>query len=52
VPVAQAQGDGVMLAYQVDGRLLSDVDGYPLRLVAGDQPGYVWVKELDHIEVR
>jgi DMSO/TMAO reductase YedYZ molybdopterin-dependent catalytic subunit len=52
VPVSQAQGEGVMLAYQVDGRLLSDVDGYPLRLVAGDQPGYVWVKELDHIEVR
>jgi len=50
--IEEAQKDGVFLAYQCDGRELSEGDGYPVRLVARDQIGEVWVKFLTHIEVR
>jgi DMSO/TMAO reductase YedYZ molybdopterin-dependent catalytic subunit len=47
-----AQKEGVFLAYKSDGQVLSENDGYPLRLVAKDQIGAVWVKILTHIEVK
>jgi DMSO/TMAO reductase YedYZ molybdopterin-dependent catalytic subunit len=50
--VQDAQKEGVFLAYQCDGQVLSQNDGYPLRLVAKDQIGAVWVKMLAHIEVK
>jgi DMSO/TMAO reductase YedYZ molybdopterin-dependent catalytic subunit len=48
----EAQNEGVFLAYKCDGQVLSQNDGYPLRLVAKDQAGYIWVKWLTHIEVK
>jgi DMSO/TMAO reductase YedYZ molybdopterin-dependent catalytic subunit len=50
--IQDAQKEGVFLAYKCDGQVLSENDGYPLRLVAKDQIGAVWVKMLAHIEVK
>ena len=52
ISLEKAQKDNVFLAYKVDGHALARNDGYPLRLVAGDQVGAVWVRVLTHIEVR
>lgn len=49
--IEEALKDGTFLAYNVDGHVMTEGDGYPLRLVAKDQIGAVWVKFLDHIEV-
>ncbi len=50
--VSQAQKEGVFLAYLSDGQVLSQSDGYPLRLVVKNQIGAVWVQRLTHIEVK
>jgi sulfane dehydrogenase subunit SoxC len=50
--VQEAQKEGVFLAYKSEGQAISQNDGYPLRLVAKDQLGSVWVKFLTHIEVK
>jgi sulfane dehydrogenase subunit SoxC len=52
LPAQDAQKEGVFLAYKCDGQVLSQNDGYPLRLVDKDQIGSVWVKRLAHIEVK
>jgi DMSO/TMAO reductase YedYZ molybdopterin-dependent catalytic subunit len=43
--------DGVLVAYEFDGRLFPSVHGYPLRLAAKDHQGNVWVKWLGEIRV-
>jgi DMSO/TMAO reductase YedYZ molybdopterin-dependent catalytic subunit len=50
--IQEAQKESVFLAYKCDGQVLSQDDGYPLRVVAGEQLGLVWVKRLARIEVR
>lgn len=51
IPLAETQQEGVFLAYKVTGEILSNTDGYPLRLVIKSREGSYWVKWLDHIEV-
>jgi sulfoxide reductase catalytic subunit YedY len=41
--------DGLFLAYGVNGRVLPEKHGYPLRAVAEDQVGSRWVKYVDRI---
>ena len=45
------QGDGVLVAYEFNGKPLPVVHGYPLRLTAKDHQGNVWVKWLGDIQV-
>jgi len=47
----EALADGVFLAYQVNGEVLPQEHGFPLRLVARHQYGGRWVKWLERIEV-
>lgn len=42
---------GIMVAYHFNDREFPEIHGYPLRLVAEGEPGYVWVKWLGEIEV-
>ena len=48
----EAQKEGVFLAYLSEGQVLTPNAGYPLRVVARDQIGSVWVKRLTRIEVK
>lgn len=50
-PLKEILSDQVFLAYQVNGEDLPQPNGFPLRLVAEDYPGYTWVKYVDTIEV-
>ena len=43
--------DGFLVAYQFNDKEFSKYHGYPLRVVAKDQAGSVWVKWLGTIEV-
>ncbi len=42
---------GAILAYQVDGAILSEGDGYPFRLVSPELEGEMWIRWLSRIEV-
>jgi DMSO/TMAO reductase YedYZ molybdopterin-dependent catalytic subunit len=50
--IKDARKEGSFLAYYVEGKVLPEADGYPLRLVVKDQIGAVWVRYLTHIEVK
>ena len=43
--------DGVLVAYEFDGRPFPAVHGFPLRLTAKDHQGNVWVKWLGEIQI-
>jgi sulfoxide reductase catalytic subunit YedY len=43
--------DGFLIAYQFNDNEFSKYHGYPLRVVAKDQAGSIWVKWLGTIEV-
>jgi len=43
--------DGVLVAYEFDGKPFPVVHGFPLRLTARDHEGNVWVKWLEEIRV-
>jgi sulfoxide reductase catalytic subunit YedY len=47
----EAQREGTYLAHHVNGQVLPDEHGFPLRLVAEGEYGSRWVKWLDRIEV-
>jgi hypothetical protein len=47
----EAQRAGTYLAHHVNGQVLPQKDGFPLRLVVEGQYGSWWVKWLDRIEV-
>ena len=47
----EAQRDGTYLAHHVNGQILPEEHGFPLRLVAEGEYGSRWVKWLDRIEV-
>ena len=44
--------DGVFLAYNIDGQPLPREHGFPLRLVIKGEYGNLWVKWIDHIEIK
>ncbi len=43
--------DSYLVAYLFNGEEFPEVHGFPLRIVAKDEPGNVWVKWLGEIEV-
>jgi sulfoxide reductase catalytic subunit YedY len=47
----EAQRQGTYLAHHVNGQVLPNEHGFPLRLVAEGEYGSRWVKWLDRIEV-
>ncbi len=47
----EAQREGTFLAHHVNGQVLPEKDGFPLRLVAEGMYGSRWVKWLERIEV-
>jgi DMSO/TMAO reductase YedYZ molybdopterin-dependent catalytic subunit len=47
----KAADDGLLIAYRFEDRELPPVHGFPLRLVARGEPGYIWVKWLGEIAV-
>jgi len=47
----EAQREGTYLAHHVNGQVLPEEHGFPLRLVAEGEYGSRWVKWLDRIEV-
>jgi hypothetical protein len=47
----EAQREGTYLAHHVNGQVLPEEHGFPLRLVAEGKYGSRWVKWLDRIEV-
>ena len=49
-PVAEVLSDKIFLAYQVNGQKLPRQHGFPLRVVAEDHYGSVWVKYVHKIE--
>jgi DMSO/TMAO reductase YedYZ molybdopterin-dependent catalytic subunit len=49
--IEEARKNGTFLAYNVDGHVMTQSDGYPLRLVVEEKIGADWVKFLTHIEV-
>jgi len=51
LPLEKLLGEGFLIAYQFNDKEFSDIHGYPLRLVAKDEPGSLWVKWLGEIKV-
>jgi len=50
--IAEVKGEGMLIAYAFEDKPLAKVHGYPLRVVARDQPGNRWVKWLGEIVVQ
>jgi DMSO/TMAO reductase YedYZ molybdopterin-dependent catalytic subunit len=48
----EVEGEGMLIAYAFEDKPLPKVHGYPLRVVARDQPGNRWVKWLGEIVVQ
>jgi DMSO/TMAO reductase YedYZ molybdopterin-dependent catalytic subunit len=51
LPLRKALGDGFLIAYEFNGKTFDRRNGFPVRLVAKNEPGYYWVKWLGRIEV-
>ncbi len=52
LPVEKIIGNGgTIIAYHFNDEEFSEIHGYPLRVAAEDEPGYIWVKWLGKIEV-
>lgn len=49
--IEEVMTEKVFLAYQVNGKPLPQRHGYPLRLVAEDHYGEVWVKYVDNMTI-
>ena len=41
-PIDEIASQKIFLAYQVNGKVLPEKHGYPLRVVAEDRYGYEW----------
>jgi len=50
-PIADIADDKVFLAYQVNGKVLPQKHGYPLRIVAEGYYGFDWVKFVYKVEI-
>jgi DMSO/TMAO reductase YedYZ molybdopterin-dependent catalytic subunit len=44
--------DGVFLAYKVNGQVLPEEHGYPVRLVVDGEIGATWIKWVNRIELK
>ena len=51
ISLSYAQKYDAMLAYEVNGKLLQNHDGFPLRLIAFGKYGYKWAKWVNKIYV-
>jgi len=51
IPVEEAFGEGMLVAYEFEDKEFSKYHGFPLRLVADQKAGSYWVKWLGIIEV-
>ena len=51
LPLDVVQQGGVFLAHTVNGQVLPDKHGYPLRLVVKGNYGYDWIKWVKRIEI-
>ncbi|HSV00179.1 MAG TPA: sulfite oxidase [Roseiarcus sp.] len=51
LPLEKAIGDGVLLAYSMNGEPLTRDHGHPLRAVVGGWFGMAWVKWIRHVRV-
>jgi len=51
IALERVLGDGFLIAYEFEGKTFDRRNGFPLRLVAKDEPGHSWVKWLGRIEV-
>jgi sulfoxide reductase catalytic subunit YedY len=51
-PIADILSNRVFLAYQVNGQILPQKQGFPLRTVAEGYYGYDWIKYVDQIRVE
>jgi DMSO/TMAO reductase YedYZ molybdopterin-dependent catalytic subunit len=51
ISIEKIISSGAILAYEVDGDVLSKGDGYPFRLVAADFLGDVWIRWVNRIEI-
>lgn len=51
-PLADINSDRVFLAYQVNGEILPEKHGFPLRVVAEGYYGYDWIKYVYSITVE
>ncbi|MES0342310.1 MAG: molybdopterin-dependent oxidoreductase [Candidatus Humimicrobiaceae bacterium] len=45
------ENEGIIIAYHFNDKEFSEIHGYPLRVAAENEPGYIWVKWLGKIEV-
>jgi DMSO/TMAO reductase YedYZ molybdopterin-dependent catalytic subunit len=52
IALEDAQKDGVLLAYKVNGQILPQDHGYPVRLVVKGLYGSFWVKWVDRITIE
>ena len=50
--VSEIQSDTVFLAYEINGQMLPQKHGYPIRAVAQGYFGFDWIKFVDKIEVE
>jgi DMSO/TMAO reductase YedYZ molybdopterin-dependent catalytic subunit len=51
-PVAEVLSNQIFLAYQVNGQMLPRKHGFPLRVVAEDHYGSVWIKYVHKVEAH
>lgn len=52
IVLEDAQKDGALLAYKVNGQILPEDHGYPIRLVVKGLFGSYWVKWVDRITIE
>jgi DMSO/TMAO reductase YedYZ molybdopterin-dependent catalytic subunit len=52
LPIERIEDEGILIAYHFNDEEFHKVHGFPLRLVAKDEPGNVWVKWLGNIIVE
>jgi len=50
--IEKVYNEGFLIAYEFNDKEFSKLNGYPLRIVAKNEPGYVWVKWLGDIKVQ
>jgi sulfoxide reductase catalytic subunit YedY len=51
-PIADVLSEKVFLAYGVNGEILPEQHGFPLRLVAEDYYGTIWVKYVHSVKLE
>jgi DMSO/TMAO reductase YedYZ molybdopterin-dependent catalytic subunit len=51
-PIQEILSNKVFLSYQVNGQILPERHGFPLRIVAEGHYGYEWVKYVDQVTIE